>query len=289
VWPAQRDSKLMIEPDGFPCDNQLSKAIVEVSVPLRLLVAVLTLHSLAWAGSFDQPVFKRTVDLGPSKSSTGTRVKVTCYFFPHFMVKQVDAGEKGAERLAIVPGKIKDHTCSRLRDQGEKEINSDEWTGYFKGVKGDLVFFDADDGVNGGMGFAVFSAKTGKKVFDDVALGPLQLSTGEDKSVTMTYTRLVEGDCVIPKEQAACWDKIKQKLALDNAAPDCKGGYEKSAQEMAKGRCQAQKADNPECLAKEIALARQQANDSPSVISYPVEVVLSSEPAIKPANGKVGC
>jgi hypothetical protein len=264
--------------------------ILEVVVPLRLLVAVLALHSLAWAGSFDQPVFKKTVDLGPSKSSSGARAKVTCYFFSSFMVKEVDMAEKGAARLAIVPGKIKDHTCTRLLDGGEKEINSDEWSGYFKGVKGDLVFFDADDGVNGGMGFAVFNAKTGKKVFDDVALGPLQLSAREDKAVVLAYTRVVEGECVIPKEQPACWDKIKQKLALENAsAPDCNAGYEKSAQEMAKGRCQAQKADNPQCLSKEITLARQQANDSPSVISYPVEVLLGTEAVIKPANGNVLC
>jgi hypothetical protein len=258
-------------------------------VALRLLVAILALHSFAWAGSFDQPVFKRTVDLGPSKFSPGARTKVTCYFFSSFMVKEVDLAEKGASRLAIVPGKIKDHTCTRLRDEGEKEINSDEWTGYFKGVKGDLVFFDADDGWNGGMGFAVFNAKTGKKVFDDAALGPLQVATGEDKAVTLAYTRVVAGDCVIPKDQV-CWDKIKHMIALESASPpDCKTGYEKSAQELAKGRCQAQKADGPECLAKEITLARQQANDSPSVISYPVEVVLGQEPVIKPANGSVAC
>jgi hypothetical protein len=265
-----------------------------VFVTLRLLACVLAWTSVALTAqtaSFDKPQFTKTVDLGPSRSTPGARAKVTCYFFSSFMVKEVDMAEKGAARLAIAPAiKSKLRTCSRLRDEGEKEINSDEWTGYFKGVKGDLVFFDADDGVNGGMGFAVFSAKTARKIFDDVALGPVQLSTREDKVVTLTYTRLAAGDCVIPKEQAACWDKIKQKLSLDSAAaPDCKAGYEKSAQEMARGRCQAQKADNPECLAKEITLARQQANDSPSVISYPVEVVLGPEPAIKPANGNVGC
>jgi hypothetical protein len=231
------------------------------------------------------------VDLGHSGSGPGARAKVTCYFFPTFMVKEVDMGEKGAEKLAIVAtGKTRDHTCSRRRDQGEKEINSDEWSGYFKGVKGDLVFFDADDGWNGGMGFAIYNAKTGKKVFDDVAVGDLQLSTREDKAFRLAYTRVVQGECVIPKEQSACWNKIKQKLALENAsAPDCKAGYEKSAQEMAKGRCQAQSADNAQCLAKELPLARTQAADSPSVVSYPVEVSLDPSPAIKPATGNVSC
>jgi hypothetical protein len=283
---------LIIESRAFPCDNQRCK-ILEVAVALRLLAGILVWTSVALTAqtaSFDKPLFKKTVDLGASKNTPGARAKVTCYFFPSFMVKEVDMAEKGAFRLAIVPGKIKDHTCSRLRDEGEKEINSDEWTGYFKGVKGDLVFFDADDGVNGGMGFAVFSAKSAKKIFDDVAFGPVELSAAADKTITLTYTRLAEGECVIPKDLAACWGKIKQKLSLDSASlPDCKAGYEKSAQEMAKGRCEAQKADGPECLAKEIMLARQQANDSPSVISYPVEVVLGPEAVIKPASGNVGC
>lgn len=262
-------------------------------MPLRLLFNILVLSSLvcaAHAASFDTPTFKKTVDLGPSRSSPGTRSKVTCYFFPHFMVKEVDMGEKGAQRLAIVLGKSKDHICSRLRDPGEKVINSDDWSGYFKGVKGDLVFFDADDGVNGGLGFAVYDSKTLKKVFDDVALGELTFSDSGGAQTTLAYTRVADGGCIVPKEQNSCWDKIKTKFGLENAsAPDCKAGYENSAQELAKGRCQAQNAANPQCLAKEIELARRQTNDANSVIAYPVEVVLSANPAVKPTAGNARC
>jgi hypothetical protein len=263
----------------------------EVSVPLRLLVSILTLTSFSWAASFDKPLYQRAVELGPSQSTPGARARVTCYFFPMFMVKEVDLGEKGANRLAIVPAtKIKSRTCSRLYDQDEKVIDSDEWSGYFKGVKGSLVFFDADDGVNGGMGFAVYDAKSGKKIFSDIAAGPLAFPDRQDKAVSITYTRVVEGECVVPKDQAACWDKIKRKLGLENApAPDCKAGYEKSAQALAKGRCQAQNSSDAQCLAKEIQLARQQSNDSPSVASYPVEVLLAPEPVIKPVSGNVLC
>jgi hypothetical protein len=215
---------------------------------------------------------------------------VTCYFFSHFMVKEVDMGEKGAQRLAVVPGKGKDHICSRLRDPGEKVVNSDDWSGYFKGVKGDLVFFDADDGVNGGLGFAVYDSKTLKKVFDDVALGELTFSDSGGAQITLAYTRVVDGGCIVPKEQNACWDQIKTKLGLENAsAPDCKAGYENSAQQLAKGRCQAQNADNPQCLAREIELARRQTNDANSVIAYPVEVVLGAEALVKPVAGNTRC
>jgi hypothetical protein len=262
-------------------------------VPLRLLWSVLVLVSIARAGSFDQPVFQKTVDLGAARYNPKTHGKVTCYFFPAFMVKEVDMGEKGAERLAIVAsGKSKLHTCSRLRDPGEIEINPSDWTGYFKGVKGNLVFFDADDGVNGGMGFAVFDSKTGRKLWDDVALGSLDIaeSADKDKEVSLRYTRIVDGGCIMPKEQPACWEKIRTQLGLINAAaPDCQAGYEKSAQEMAKGRCQAQNNDSDQCLAKEITLARKQANDAPSVVSYAVEVLLGPKPVAKPTGGDVRC
>jgi hypothetical protein len=259
-------------------------------VPLRILASVLALSSLSWAASFDKPLFQKTVYLG-SQSSPGARAKVSCYFFSNFQVKQVDKGEKGAERLAIVPAaKGRTRTCTRLREPGEKDVNSDEWTGYFKGVKGNLVFFDADDGVNGGMGFAVYDSKTMKKIFDDVALGELTFAEAGGAQTAVAYTRVVDGGCIIPKEQNACWDKIKKQLGLENAsAPDCKVGYENSAQQLAKGRCQAQNADNPQCVAKEIELARRQTNDANSVIAYPVEVVLSPTPAIKPVAGNARC
>jgi hypothetical protein len=268
-------------------------------VPLRFLFSILAFSSLAFAGTFDKPSSKRVVDLGPSPSNPPgrntkeqTRAKVTCYYFSGFMVKEVDMGEKGAERLAIVPVRKNElHTCSRLRDPGEREINSDDWSGYFMGVKGRLVFFSADDGWNGGTGFAVFDAKTGRKIFDDVALGNLEFSEAAGSATSLHYTRVVDGGCIIPKEQSACWDKIKNKLGLDSTSmPDCKSGYEKSAQDLAKGRCQAQNADNPQCLAKEISLARQQSNDANSVIAYPVEVTLLGAGAyVKPTGGELRC
>jgi hypothetical protein len=207
------------------------------------------------------------------------------------MVKEVDLGEKGAQRLAIVPtGKNKLQTCSRMRDPGERAINPDDWSGYFMGVKGDLVFFSADDGWNGGMGFAIYDARTGRKIFDDVALGDLEFTNPPGAATSLRYIRVVDGGCVIPKEQTACWDSIRKKFDLEAASqPDCKNGYEKSAEALAKGRCQAQKADNPECLAKEMSLARQQANDANSVIAYPVEVVVGTNPTVKPLAGDLHC
>src|SRR5262249_14306692 len=120
--------------------------------------------------------------------------------------------------------------------------------------------------------------------------GSLDFSQAADKTLTLRYTRIVDGGCVVPKDPAACWNKIGTKLGLTNAAaPDCKAGYEKSAQDMAKGRCQAQNSDNDQCRAKEIALAGKTAGEAPWVVSWGVEVPPAREPGVKPAGGNVGC
>ena len=262
---------------------------------VRLLLILLALVSLSWAESFDKPLSRKKVDLGPSPSSSETRAKVTCYFFATFMVKEVDMGDKGAARLAIVPvarGVIPG--CTRTQGKTEKVINPKEWSGYFKGVKNDFVFFDADDGVNGGVGFAIYDAKTGNKVFEDSASGPLEFTTSQDRQLSVRYSRVLDGECAVPKEKAACWERIQQKMgtgsgSLSISMPDCEKGYEESAQNIAKSRCEAQNTDNADCAAREIKLAREQWSDASSMVSYPVEVVLDAQRVIKPMAGTMKC
>ena len=260
---------------------------------LRILCVVSLLVALSSAASFDPPQDKKSVDLGPSQTGIGAqaRAKVNCYFYSKFMVKEVDLGEKGADRLAIIPiepGLIPE--CTRAQSTNEMVINQDEWSGYFKGVKGNFVFFDADDGWNGGMGFAVYDSRTGKKIFEDAAKGALTFPDVPSSRISFSYRRVLQSECIVPKDAETCWAKIQKTTGLKNAAmPDCKKSYEQSAQDMAKNRCQAQSSDNPECVAKEIQLARDQANAVASVIAYPVEVTLSPKPIIKVKPGEVGC
>ena len=259
----------------------------------RILATIVAVTSFSWAASFDKPVSKKTVDLGPSKSNPPAQPNpahdmVTCYYYPTFMVKEVDLREKGAERLAVVPAGKVAPPCTRTRGTTERVVK--DWSGYFKGVKGNLVFFNADDGWNGGMGFVVYDARTMKRLFEDVAQGDLEFSVPGTPKMTLKYMRVVDAECDVTKEEATCWPRVQKKFGLEAlAAPDCKAGYEKSAQELAKGRCQAQNSDNPQCLAREIELARRQTSEASSVIAYPVEVVLSPKPAIKPVAGAVGC
>jgi hypothetical protein len=53
---------------------------------------------------FDIPMKKKVVDFGPSPYYPGgnVRIKLSCYFYPSFMVKEYDEGQEGAEWLAIV-------------------------------------------------------------------------------------------------------------------------------------------------------------------------------------------
>lgn len=258
---------------------------------IGLLCSIIILVSLSSATSFDKPRYKRTVDLGPSRYTPGNRGKVSCYYFAGFMVKEVDLGEKGADKLAIVPipkGVVP--RCTRARSKDEKVVNPDDWSGYFKGVKNNLVFFDADDGVNGGMGFAVYDSNTGRKIFEDVALGPLDFPEAQGSQVSIKYTRVLDSQCNVPQDESACWAKITKAIGLDNAAiPDCKKGYEQSAQELAKGRCQAQKTETTQCLDRELPLARSQTKDANSIIAYAVEVVLDQQPTTKPVSGDLRC
>lgn len=258
-------------------------------MPSRLILGLFLLASLSWGQTFDKPVRKQRVELGKAANPLSDRHRVTCYFFPNFMVKEVDLGEVGAERLGIVPVKPQSTgKCVRTRGKEEIVVPAEQWSGYFMGVKNDYVFFSGEDGWNGATPFAMFDAATGKKLFEDSAKADIAFATS-DETVSMRYLRVVTDDCFILKDPA-CWQRMAAKYGLNNAtAPDCHKGYEASAESMAKGRCAAQRAPLAACLKKERPLALKQALDSPSVISYPVEVELGATPSAKATGAAVGC
>jgi hypothetical protein len=120
--------------------------------PLGQIVAFLLLLSVPWLAAaqtngFDVPLKKRVVWMSVSPSTVPKgRAKLSCYFYPTFMVKEYDGGQKGAEWLSIVPiEKETAPTCTQSHASGERVIQYPEWRGYFKGAKGNLVFFVAAD------------------------------------------------------------------------------------------------------------------------------------------------
>lgn len=267
--------------------------MTDIMFPIRLLLSLLALASMCCADSFDKPLSKKVVDLGrsPYILNPESHAKVTCYFFSGFMVKEVDLGQKGADRLSIVPtAKGAPLTCSRAKSKLEKVIDHKEWSGYFKGAKNGLVFFNADDGWNGGIPFAVYDAKSATKIFEDSADGSIEFSTSPDQQLSMHYSRVLDAECIVSKENAGCWESVKQKIGFgDYPMPDCEKAYEEMFQRLAKERCEAQNPREPDCLNKELKLVREQWSDASSIISYPVVVTLDTSPVIKPVAGALKC
>lgn len=232
--------------------------------------------ALASAASFDAPLKKQVVDLGPSPyyPAGHVRIRLSCYFYAGFMVKQYDAGEKGSEWLAILlMEKGATVNCTRAHASGERIIEGEEWSGYFKGVKGHLVFFDAADGTDGGLPFAVYDVRAGKKIFEDSAydagmwnkkvansiFNRLRVSTATNERIFLRYLRVVEADCDLHTEKIPFGEETRKRLSIKSLSM-------------------------PICSAYKNITTRWV-----SAVAYPVEVFLSPQPSMKTIAGPVKC
>jgi hypothetical protein len=184
------------------------------------------------AGLFDKPLKVVRVALPRDKDNPQAKPEVRCSYYPEFMIKEIDLGEIGAFQLSIIPGR--DTACMRKNAANEKIVSPNDWTGYFKGVSGDYIFFDAEDGWNGGLGFAVFTPDA-KKLFDDVAKdwamvaavappGPAGIKSGH--ALALRYTRIFGAKCSLAARNGdACWAKIEHDTGLAGPMPDCRADY----------------------------------------------------------------
>jgi hypothetical protein len=222
-------------------------------------------------GLFDKPASVAKIPLAPDPLNPQAKPTLSCFFFKAFAVKQIDLGEVGAQQLSVVPlppGGAP-YKCREANAEGEKVADAKDWSGYFKGVKGGYVFFDAADGINSGLGFAVFDASSGKKLFDDVSMDIHAIKL-TPSGIAIGYRRAYAAGCSLFADAAGCWAKIKQDTGLTGTAPDCNAAYKRDLQKW-KDR------------AKEIA-------SSPTVIYYEAQTVLESGAAkTSPAAGKVTC
>ncbi len=244
------------------------------------------LNSCLAAESFDKPLRRTAVDLGRSSylmPDNPSRMELTCSYYPDFMIKQLDdPGLKGAAWIRIVSvadGHIP--ACARSRQTGEKGFGR-RWSGYFAGVKGQFIFLDAADGVDGGMRFAVFDARTGQKLFEDSALrwegheikDKLVFAHGTDDRLSMRYRRVVEASCSIPKGGDSCWNRIRAKYRLPSSrVPTCIG-YSSPGQTP-------WRVGDPGMPPEAI--------ETNSAVAYPVVATLLPRPSIKPVPGPVRC
>jgi len=244
------------------------------------------------AALFDKPDKILHQLLGPGSAKT-PKLGTSCFYFSHFMVKQVDTGEEGADQLSVLPiAPAKPLPCQRKNLPGELVIPADQWSGYYKGVKGNFVLFDAPDGSNGGVGFAVFAAGTGKKLFEDSAVGDLQQLTLNGGTLKLRYTRAFSGSCSVPIDGAGCWSVIAQAAGLPrDKAPDCVAAYKQGMAELAKERCKAKPHADSTCFDTELkGVEDQHFDQSPSVVEYPVEADIdSAQQSVLAQPGPVSC
>jgi hypothetical protein len=238
---------------------------------------------------FDAPLNKKILDFGPSfnkPSNTSpewqwdayrrARNTLTCCWFPTVMVKEYDISQKGAEWISFIRIAANARPeCTQSHIPGEKIFDEGgEWTGYFAGVKGDFVFLRAADGSDGGIRFAVYDSRTGKKVFEDAGCLPcmyrkellsapfsrMRINRISDGTITLKYMRVEQADCDLRADKASCWDHVRMQMDVKSAkAPVCLG------------------------------YAGAPVGELPSMVAHPVFVSLESPPVIKSINGLVLC
>ena len=206
----------------------------------RFLLVALVLTAAAAAQGFD-PYKKQVVDYGAPEDFPGNphHDQLTCFYYRGLMVKQLtNDWTKGALFLSFLRFDQAQPACVKEHSPDEKVLPP-EWGGYFRGqVKGDLVFFRAADGEDGGMPFAVYDSKTQKKIFEDNAyyvwmwnpklqprsspFNDIRVRTTQDGNVVLTYLRVLSTECDIPNKGADCWPPLVQKIGLKTVvAPKC--------------------------------------------------------------------
>ena len=234
-------------------------------IGLGVLLAGAPAVQAAPASPFDLPLKTVKVPLPRDPDNPRSRPKVTCAYYRDFMVKEVDLGEEGADQLSILPNPAA--TCQRANAKGEKVISASDWSGYFGGARGGYVVFTGDDGWNGGMGFAVFDAHSGRKLFEDAYKTRFKALDATPGSLVLKYRRVYAAKCSLQADSSGCWGAIRRETGLEGArGPDCSADYAREARRTPK-------------------FAAQVRND-PTVVEYDVTVAIQAgHAAFHPAPG----
>ena len=138
---------------------------------------------------------------------------------------------------------------------------------YFWGVKKSSIFLIADDGDGEGRRFFVFDVQTLRRTFEDA----LRFDTEPKFSRTahglpsMRYQRIFFAECSLMRNDKDCWAHVEQQVGLpEGPMPKCLGYH---------GRDRDGIDDS----------------DDPSLIAFPVEVVLEPQIYRKILPGLVHC
>jgi hypothetical protein len=199
----------------------------------RLLLLLLTLPLPALARSpFDAPLHVQQVRLPPDPQNPNAKRKISCFYYRSIVVKQVDYGEVGAERLALLPVLSGNATpCRAVRESNEYVIPADSWSGYFKGVKSEYAFFDAADGTNGGLGFMVMRVYGRRSLFEDIAQHGIESMEIQEGTLRLRYQRVFAADCSVLTTGSACRERLAHDTGVAEASLSiCAQGYQAARQ-----------------------------------------------------------
>lgn len=212
----------------------------------------------ATADVFDEPLTVDETALEPDPQNPDVERKVFCYRYKDFAVKEVDWGEKGAQRLALM---APDAACEEKQHASERPLK--DFEGYYLGATGDYVFFSWSDGFNGGMPFSVFKIADLSLVTEDSFAGDtFEQIEKTDSGLVVTYQRVYSAECSLYLDGGNCPDLVKKAIpGLGTIAPipECGPAYK------------AEMERTPD-YAKEVS-------EAPSVITYHARMMIN--------NGKV--
>jgi hypothetical protein len=223
-----------VGPNQLRSNRRFGSQSVIVTAVQRILWLMVALPLLALAGSpFDAPLQVRRVRLPPDPQNPNARRRVSCFYYRSIVVKQVDYGEVGAERLALLPVLSGNATpCRAMRETNEYVIPADSWSGYFKGVKSEYAFFDAADGTNGGLGFMVMRVYGRRTLFEDTAQHGIESMDIQEGTLRLRYQRVFAADCSVLSAGTACRERLIQDTGISEASLlICAQGYQ-AAQQM---------------------------------------------------------
>lgn len=236
---------------------------------------------------FDKPVREVHLPLPKDPLNPQAKTELSCFYYPDMMIKQVDMGEVGAERISVTPVAAGATPPACVRDQAKNELALGEqegWEGYYLGNKDDYLVLTSADGSDGGEAFGVFT-RAGAKLFMDssekmtlVELLPASPHAGSspihDKLLHLRYTRVFRADCSVFEKGAACWRQIQKATGLaEPLPPTCNRVYAEEQKRLP-------------------ANQRKQFISDPTVVGYPVEVTLDGKGIVSPLRptGKLtGC
>ncbi len=217
---------------------------------------------------YDKPLKTSVVNLGWSQylmPHNRMRIQLTCSYYSNFIVKELnDPGLKGSKVVVAPVKSAQAPECDQRRIHGDHQLSWGD--SYFGGVKGSLVFLTNLDGTAGGMAFTMFDSMTGMKVFQDEAAfrhlsgerTELRFIDAADGKFKLRYLRVFVGECSVPKEGNACWNKISQKAGFHDALmPVCKDSVPPDG--------------------------------APSAIGYPVEVMFLPKPSVRVLGNPTKC